>query len=384
MSNSPFRSFWQHRIQESLAKRSLCWLQGPRRLGKTTLCRSLAPAGFYNCDLPSVQRDLADPEVFLKSLDPRRGFYVFDEIHQIPDPSRLLKIAADEFPALRIVATGSSTLAATQKFKDALTDRKREVHLTPILCEELASFDRDDLKLRMMRGGLPPSLLAASWDGEFFSEWIDSFYAKDMQELYAIDKRQPFIQLFELLLYQNGGMADVTDFAKKCGISRPTTIKYMEALEQTRVIHVIRPFHGGGEQEIVRQPKVYAFDTGFVCYARGWGELRPEDCGHLLENLTLESLHASVKPRQIHYWRTKQKKEVDFVLKERGVLHAIECKWRWNSFDAEGLKSFRAQHPEGLNLCVTSEGRVEKFQVQGMEILHVPIRQLRQWVDENL
>ena len=46
-----------------------------------------------------------------------------DEVHQLADPSRLLKIGADEFPKLKILATGSSTLAATQKFRDSLTGR---------------------------------------------------------------------------------------------------------------------------------------------------------------------------------------------------------------------------------------------------------------------
>lgn len=70
---------------------------------------------------------------------------VFDEVHQLPDPSRLLKIGADAFPHLRILATGSSTLAATTKFRDALTGRKRVVELVPVLHEELPAFGVGDL-----------------------------------------------------------------------------------------------------------------------------------------------------------------------------------------------------------------------------------------------
>ena len=60
----------------------------------------------------------------------------FDEVHRLADPSLLLKIAADEYPGLRILATGSSTLAATGKFRDSLTGRKRAVQLYPVLWEE--------------------------------------------------------------------------------------------------------------------------------------------------------------------------------------------------------------------------------------------------------
>ena len=75
-----------------------------------------------NYDLPSVGRQLADPESFFDGLA-QETIVVLDEIHQMADPSRLLKIAADGYPHLRILATGSSTLAATKKFRDALTGR---------------------------------------------------------------------------------------------------------------------------------------------------------------------------------------------------------------------------------------------------------------------
>jgi hypothetical protein len=70
----------------------------------------------------------------------KKRFVVFDEVHPLPVPSRLLKIGADAFPHLRILATGSSTLEATTKFRDALTGRKRVVELVPVLYEELPAF----------------------------------------------------------------------------------------------------------------------------------------------------------------------------------------------------------------------------------------------------
>jgi hypothetical protein len=64
----------------------------------------------------------------------------------------MLKIGADTFPQLKIVATGSSTLAATSKFQDTLTGRKRLVHLTPVLWDELTAFDTSLMK-RLYHGG---------------------------------------------------------------------------------------------------------------------------------------------------------------------------------------------------------------------------------------
>jgi predicted AAA+ superfamily ATPase len=106
-------------------------------VGKTTIARMLPEAVFLNCDLPSAVRALEDPELFL-SAQAADAVLVFDEVLRLIDPSRLLKIAADEYPHLKVLATGSSTLAATRKFSDTLTGRKRAIHLCPVLWEECA------------------------------------------------------------------------------------------------------------------------------------------------------------------------------------------------------------------------------------------------------
>jgi len=128
---------------------------------------------YCNCDLPSTVRALADPELFLGGQ--RRGaVLVLDEVHRLPDPSLTLKIAADEYPHLRILATGSSTLAATGKFRDSLTGRKRAVHLCPVLWEECAdAFGIADFDRRLLHGGLPEALLAETKSPHAFAEWID-------------------------------------------------------------------------------------------------------------------------------------------------------------------------------------------------------------------
>jgi hypothetical protein len=67
---------------------------------------------------------------------------------------------------------------------------------------------------------------------------------------------------------------------------------HLQALEITNAITRVRPFHGGGRNELVKSPKIYGFDTGFVSSARGWDPLRPEDLGTLWEHFVLEHLQA--------------------------------------------------------------------------------------------
>lgn len=374
------RSFWLSRLTRAWAQAPIVWLTGVRRVGKTTLARSIEGAELLNCDLPSVARRLADPEVFYREID--APIVVFDEVHQLPDPSRLLKIGADERPDLRILATGSSTLAATRKFRDSLTGRKRVVELVPVLVEELAAFGVSSLEHRLLRGGLPPALLAKEPPHDFYAEWLDSYFARDVQELFHLEKRSAFLGTLELLLRQSGGLLDVTRISKEIGVSRPTTMHWLDVLEVTHAIRRLRPFARGGRREIVAQPKVFAVDTGLVAYARAWDRPRPEDAGALWEHVVLETL-VSRAPRAIHYWRDKQHREVDFVIPGRGgEVHAVECKWRASAFDPRGLAAFRASYPKGASWVIAADvarGRTER--VGEVEIRVAPLGELADALD---
>ena len=110
-----------------------------------------------------------------------------------------------------MLATGSSTLAATRKFRDSLAGRKHSIHLQPVLWEECPRWvDSSDLDRRLLHGGLPEALLSRDVYPGFYSEWVDSFYARDIEELFGFRKRRRFLALFRLLLRQSGGSSRST------------------------------------------------------------------------------------------------------------------------------------------------------------------------------
>jgi predicted AAA+ superfamily ATPase len=364
------RPFWLKRIEGAWQDVPIAWLCGVRRSGKTTLAYQLGEnrVQYVNCDLPVVEDMVRDPQLFYR--DCLKPIVVFDEIHQLSDPSRLLKVGADLFPKLKILATGSSTLAASRKFRDALTGRKRLVHLTPVRWSELEAFGNVPLSRRLLHGGLPPALLAEAKKPSFYREWLDSFFARDIQRLFGFRDVNRFNALFEYVLRQSGGQLEVTRTASALGISRPTVESHLQALEITHALTQVRPFHGGGQKELVKQAKAYAFDTGFVSFARGWDPLRPDDCGLLWEHLVLESLQAAFPDEAIRYWRDKAGREVDFVrLRSREEVDTIECKWDANAFDPSALKVFRSHYPKGHNYLVAPlVGPAYRKRVKDMEI----------------
>lgn len=359
------RLFWQNLIEGAWKKRNIIWLMGVRRVGKTSLCQSLPEIVYFDCERPRIRQLLADPEGFLESQLGKR--LVLDEIHRLDNPAEILKLAADHYPTVKIIATGSSTLGASAKFKDTLTGRKKELWLTPLLLSEMALFGNQDLRHRFLFGGFPAFFIAQQLPESEFREWIDAYWAKDIQELFKIGKRYAFQKFAELLLVNAGGQFEASRFAAACEVTRQTIAGYLDVLEETFVVHVIRPFSTHKATEIVMAPKVYGFDTGFVCYAKGWRELRSEDLGLLWEHCVLNELHAHLQTRAINYWRSKAGQEIDFVLRhprEHDNLMAIECKFSVTQADlgtsmvtaiGKNMEAFRRLYPKGENLVVASD-----------------------------
>lgn len=373
------RRFWLDRLERAWSTRSVIWLAGVRRVGKTVLCQSLDDVEYFDCELPRTRRQMEDPEGFLSALKRRR--IVLDEVHRLANPSELLKIAADHYPDTRVIATGSSTLGATAKFADTLTGRKETVWLTPMLSGDMEDFGDGGIEHRFLHGGLPPFYLSSELPEREFQEWMDAYWAKDIQELFRLERRSSFQRFAELLFAQSGGMFEATRFTAPCEVSRQTITNYLSALEATFAVHVVRPYSTHRATEIVSAPKVYGFDTGFVSYHRGFTTLRPDDMGLMWEHFVLNEVQGRLQQRALRYWRNKRGAEIDFVLPRRGDGGpiAVECKWQAGSFDPSALRAFRRIYPQGENYVVASD--VERAYTQTHSDVRVQFVSLEGLID---
>jgi predicted AAA+ superfamily ATPase len=370
------REFWRRRIEKAWEHRNVVWLSGVRRVGKTFLSKSLDNVSYFDCELPRIRRMIEDPETFLDDHKGER--IVLDEIHRLSNPSELLKIASDHYPSVNVLATGSSSLGASARFRDTLTDRKTDVWLSPIITLDMEYFGEPSIKHRLLRGGLPPFFLEAMYPDKQYQEWLDNYWAKDILELFRLERRHSFLRFAELLFIQSGGLFEATNFAAPCEVSRTTISNYLSVLEATYVFHVLRPFNTRKSTEIVSAPKVYGFDTGFVCYFKGWSELRENDLGLLWEHFVLNELQAHLQTKRVLYWRDKSKHEVDFVLPGRlAAPTVIECKWSAGSFDPTNLISFRSSYPNGRSYLVARDvQRPYARTFNGVRVYVVDLRRL--------
>jgi len=312
---------------------------------------------YLDCELPGVRRSLGEPEAVLSGLRGKR--LVLDEAHLLHNLGEVLSLAAARFPDVQMLATGPARLAAGLPLAALAPDAAMEVWLTPMIQADAVDFGNTDLSHRFLQGGLPPHFLASSPPEREFQEWMDAYWVKHAQEIFRLERRGPFQRFIELVMTHSGEMFEAARFAAPCGVSRGTITKYLGALEASGVALVVRPFSSRRAHEIIAAPRVFGFDTGFVCVHRGWRQLRSEDLGRLWEQHVLNEIVARTQASTVGYWRDKQGHQVSFVCAPAdGRLLALDCAWSTSDFDPSGMQAFARNYPEATLLVATTDAEL--------------------------
>jgi len=118
------------------------------------------------------------------------------------------------------------------------------------------------------------------------------------------------------------------ELSNSLGINFRTIENYIFSLENTFVIKLIRPYYTNIRKELTKMPKIYFADNGLRNFSlmnfRSF--LDSPEKGKLLENFVFSTLIKSFEGN-INFWRTKDKNEVDFILKDYfGNIIPLEIK----------------------------------------------------------
>jgi len=373
------RSFWAKLLETATARNSVIWLTGVPGSGKSSLCQGFGDIEYFDCTIPKIRMEMEDSEGFLRKLLGKT--VVLDEIQEVSNHQEILSIVANQSSPPKIIATSPLSLHSNPNLFDTIGKKITQVWITPMMSQDLLDFGQPNLTDRFLRGGLPSFFLNGRKLGHEFQEWVNLFWARGLQEPFRVERRNSFNRFTELLFAQSGELFEAKRFINPCGISHPTVMKYLLALQSSWLVQLIRPFSTRHASEIISIPKTYAFDTGFFCYFRGWRELRQEDFGILWKHWVLNELNSHLQSRVIHYWRDKGGHEVDFILitKEMGIT-AIVCQWREKDFQSKNLLAFRRRYPEGRNWIVCGDNVQAHTQTMGkIRLEFMTLKEMSKW-----
>ncbi len=191
---------------------------------------------------------------------------------------------------------------------------------------------------------------------------------------------------------QIGNLVNYNEFSNTLGISLPTLKNYLWYAEKTFVLQKITPYFTNLRKEITKSPVYYFYDSGLRNYALGvFGQLKvPYDFGFLFQNFILNILKERLrfKGAKIHFWRTKDRAEVDFIVDFGKKQIPLEVKYRRIKKPeiprslASFIKKYQPQNAFVVNLGLYVTCHLNKTKVYFLpfsKFINTPIQNFELW-----
>ena len=152
----------------------------------------------------------------------------------------------------------------------------------------------------------------------------NTYLLKEIREVLGLSEDYHLINILKSLSLQIGEIINYNELSQLSGYNYYDLRKYLNILEKTYICGFIKPFFSNKRTELVKNPKVYFYDLGFrnVCIDN-FSEERT-DIGNIYENFIYSELIK--KEKNIKFWNTKSKAEVDFIIEKEGKIIPIEIK----------------------------------------------------------
>lgn len=364
-------------------------LFGARQTGKSTLLNSLLPTDTLRINLADpAERSLhhAHPDEFRRACQalPRRAspHYVFvDEAQNVPAIFDSVQSLYDgDKRRWRFVLCGSSARRLRRSGANLLPGRAFFHHLYPLVMSEqpppdstpalsdsplplpwmeakppVATFPPWPIEHRLAYGALPGVVLAKAQDrADILKGFATAYLEEEIRREALVRDWAAFLRFLCLAATESGHILNYAAIARETGLSLPTVKSHYQLLEDMFIGFILPAFSGSPRKNLLSTPRFLFFDLGVRHAAAGLTpgeETARAQAGALFEQWVGLELWKRLQYRgqgRLHYLRTEDGAEVDYVIDLDRRLIPVEVKWTEHPdpHDARHLRAFLKEHPD--------------------------------------
>ena len=354
----------------------MVFLTGPRQVGKTWLAKKIM--GFYKNPLYLNYDSFKDQKIIREqSWIENSDLIVFDEIHKMDEWKNYIKGVFDTRPDHRnILVTGSARLQQMNQSGDSLAGRYFSHTLLPFSLFEIHQTNSSIKFSRLFeRGGFPEPLLVSENEDEaerWREQYLFSLLREDIPDFKNLQNHRKMKTLLYLIRENVGSPLSVQSLSQSLKMDHKTVSKYISILEDLFVTFQIPSFSKKISRSLSKSKKVYFYDFAFIELSEKGKRLENLVALHLLKYCTyLKETKPSMAP-ELHYLRTKDQREVDFLLTRKGSpFLMIEVKNNDENFNKNLLYFHDNYGFSGKQLClnlkIPRQSRGKKITLENLE-----------------
>lgn len=347
------------KIQKYLKLPEILAIVGPRQSGKTTYLKHLlnekggAFISFEDIDTLNLFNN--DIKKFVDKYLLDTNLLCIDEFQYAKAGGKNLKYIFDTYTNKKIIISGSSAIDITINALKYLVGRVIVINFWP--------FDKDEIRTVFPRftqkelydyyatyGGYPRVAIALNNEERkvILKNIYNTYFLREVKDILGLVDEYKIQKLLAYLAQGIGSNISYSKLSSVCEINERDVRKYLEFMNKTFVAYLVTPFFTNRLKEIVKQPKAYFFDIGFLNHILSY----EVDAGKKLEQVTMMELIKS--GFDIKYWRNKRDQEMDFVVyKDNKIITAIESKMGGKY--TKSFKTFARAYPDIQTKIITEE-----------------------------
>ena len=168
----------------------------------------------------------------------------------------------------------------------------------------------------------------------FYSSYIQTYIQRDVCALSRVGDELAFHRLLRAAAARTGQLVNFADLARDVEVDQKTIKAWLSILETAGLVHLLRPYHSNLTKRLVKTPKLYFLDTGLCAYLTGWSSPQTLEAGALsgaiLETWMFAEIlksywHNGLEAR-FHFYRDKDRREVDLLIERDNRIHPVEFK----------------------------------------------------------
>ncbi len=358
-------------IIQSLNKKKIVHIPGPRQVGKTVLAQKIGnESGLKTFWLNGDDADTAAifenaTSTRLRLLFGNYELLIIDEAQRITNIGLTLKIIIDNIPNLKVLVTGSSAFELSDKINEPLTGRKIEIFLFPLSFAEMVNHtnlieEKRLLEYRMIYGSYPEVITNPGDEKSVLKRLSDAYLYKDLLNFEKLKKSSVIVKLLQALALQLGNEVSYNEIGQIIGIDNQTVERYVDLLEKAYIIFRLQSFNRNIRTELKKSRKIYFYDNGIrnSLIANFNSLALRQDTGALWENYIISERRKYLSYNNIwancYFWRTHAQQEIDYIEEREGILYAFEIKWSMKK-KPKISKTFLKAYPENEYQVINPE-----------------------------
>ncbi len=370
---------------------------GPRQCGKSSLLNHISPnwSSATLDDLKNRQTAQNDPALFLRQNPVP---VIIDEAQYAPNLFSQVKLEVDQArlkaqirkPLYRL--TGSHQILLDEKIKESLGGRASFFRLHNLSLAEIFDLGMP-VEEFIFKGGWPELVVNPELSApDYLNDYIRTVMDKDVALASGVRELEKFQLTMGLLAARVGELLNFESLGREAGVTGVTLKSWIVNLERSGLGGLLRPYHSNLNKRLIKTPKFYFLDTGLAARLQGHTDIslmmRGPSFGHLFENLVLiEILKTRDHHRKswsVHFWRSKDGEEYDFVIRSTNKVIVIDAQVAIQSAQAiVASVIFKKDFPNSIikSVVCTFGGKNQEI---SKDCRQIPVYELGNFLLQNL